>query len=104
RNAWLVVEVSDDGAGLDRDAIRAAARRHGLPAQTEGEIVEAVFADGLSTRTEVTDLSGRGVGMGALRDLCLQAGGRVDVVNERGAGMALRFAFPPCATESALAA
>jgi len=52
-------------AGIDWDAVRASAESRGLPHESRGDLVEALFHDGLSTRTEVSLLSGRGVGLGA---------------------------------------
>jgi two-component system chemotaxis sensor kinase CheA len=66
----LVVEVRDDGGGIDWDAVRTTAERRGLPHGTRAELVEALFHDGVSTRSEVTQLSGRGVGLGAVRSAC----------------------------------
>src|SRR5207249_2080979 len=78
-NGGLLVEVGDDGRGLDTAAIKAAAQRQGLPCETAEDVVSALFIDGLTTRTEVTETSGRGVGMGAVRKACENAGGRVTI-------------------------
>jgi len=87
----LVVEVADDGRGLDLGALAAAARRKGAAVERPED---ALFLDGVSTREVVTDLSGRGVGMGAVRDVCLRAGGTVHVESVPGAGTRFRFQFP----------
>jgi signal transduction histidine kinase len=91
----LLVEVRDDGRGLDVEAIKAAARRHGLRATTTEDVVAALFTDGLSTRSEVTETSGRGVGMASVRDACTAAGGSVSVETTTGKGTAFIFRFPP---------
>ena len=91
----FVVELSDDGAGIDWQTVAEKAASKGLPHSTHDDLVDALFADGLSTREEVSETSGRGVGMAALRQACLELDGRVEVDSERGAGTTFRFVFPP---------
>ena len=86
----LRIEVSDDGAGIDWDRIAAKARDLGLPATTRRDLEEAMFASGVSTRDVVSETSGRGVGMDALRTACRELGGRVEVESERGLGTRIR--------------
>lgn len=88
------IEIHDDGRGIDWDAVRAKARSLGLPAETPADLHAALFQDGLSTRDEVDDVSGRGVGMGALRAECERLGGRIAVASPRGAGTTVSFTFP----------
>ncbi len=90
----LAVEIEDDGAGIDWSALRNAATRRGLPHGTEQELVRALFADGVTTRSEVTTVSGRGVGMAAVRQQVEQLGGEVTVISRQGAGTCFRFTFP----------
>lgn len=90
----LLVEVADDGRGIDWDAVRARAVDLGLPAETPGDLVAALFADGFSTAREVTAWSGRGVGMGALRAAAAELGGSVEVESALGQGTKVRFHFP----------
>jgi two-component system chemotaxis sensor kinase CheA len=90
----LVLEITDDGAGIDWDAVAARARGLGLPAASQRDLLEALFASGMSTAEAITDLSGRGVGMGALRQTCVELGGRVQLVSERGRGTAVRCCVP----------
>lgn len=82
----LVITVSDDGAGIDwtRVAAKAAALR--LPSTTREDLVRALFVDGISTRDEVSETSGRGVGLGAVLSACEQIGGRVEIATEEGRG------------------
>lgn len=87
----LTLKIEDDGKGIDFDALRASAIRKGLPAATREDLVEAMFADGVSTKSEVSALSGRGVGMAALRQLCAELGGRIEVDTKAGAGTCLTF-------------
>ena len=94
----FVIELTDNGRGIDWDLVAGKAAELGLPHATPAELVEALFHDGLTTRTEATELSGRGVGMGALRAACRQLGGSVELASERGRGTTLRFVFPRSAT------
>ncbi len=96
----VVVEVSDDGAGIDADAVRRKAVERGqiaadqAAAMTDAEALRLVFLPGLSTAEGVTDLSGRGVGMDAVRNAVEQAGGRVEIASTRGAGTSIRLVLP----------
>lgn len=97
--ADLMLEISDDGRGIDYERVAERARAAGLPHETASELNEALFSDGLSTREEVTEHSGRGVGMGAVRAATEELGGHIDVRSERGAGTRLRFVFPARPTD-----
>jgi two-component system chemotaxis sensor kinase CheA len=90
----LVIEVADDGRGVAWEKIAAKAREAGLPAETQEHLVAALFSDGLSTGDGLTELSGRGVGAGAVRVECEARGGRVEVRSERGRGTTFSFIFP----------
>lgn len=89
----FVIEVSDTGRGIDWNAVRHSARRLGLPSQTPLDLQRALFADGLSTRSEVTLDSGRGIGTAAVARAVEAAGGHIDVHSERGAGTRFRLIF-----------
>lgn len=88
------VWVEDDGRGIDWSAVARKARQRGLPCGSQADLQEALFADGLSTRDEATETSGRGVGMSALRAECEGLGGSVRVTSQRGLGTRFEFAFP----------
>lgn len=96
----VVVEVADDGAGIDAGAVRRKAVERGLieadraAALTEEEAVRLVFLPGLSTSSGVSDLSGRGVGMDAVRAAVEQAGGRVEIASKPGQGTRVRLVLP----------
>lgn len=90
----IVVEVSDDGNGIDWDAIRERAARFGMPARSAADLNSCLFADGVSTAASVTELSGRGVGMGALLHATRSLGGELDVRSVPGKGTRLRMTFP----------
>ncbi|WP_448204673.1 chemotaxis protein CheA [Azospirillum sp. sgz302134] len=96
----VVVEVADDGAGIDTAAVRRKAVARGqlteeqAAALTDDEALRLVFLPGLSTAEDVTDLSGRGVGMDAVRSAVEQAGGRVEIASTPGAGTRVRLILP----------
>jgi two-component system chemotaxis sensor kinase CheA len=88
------VAIRDDGRGIDWEAVRQRAVMKGIPSSTAEELQRALFADGLSTRDEVTAISGRGVGLGAVREACLALGGDVVVDTDPGHATTFRFRFP----------
>jgi two-component system chemotaxis sensor kinase CheA len=90
----LVISIEDDGSGIDFDALREVAARKDLPAATHEELMEVLFADGVSTRAETNLLSGRGVGLAALRQVCEELGGAVGVDTKRFAGTRFTFRLP----------
>ncbi len=96
----VIVEVSDDGAGIDPAAIRRAAVARGLAsaaaiaALPDEEAIELIFAPGFSTAADVTDVSGRGIGMDAVRAAIGRIGGRVSIASRAGAGTTVRLAMP----------
>jgi len=90
----LRLAIADDGAGIDWERIAAKARSLGLPVETRAQLEEALFASGVSTRVEVSDVSGRGIGMDALRAACREHGGRVEVESERGKGTRFTCVLP----------
>ncbi|HVV53239.1 MAG TPA: Hpt domain-containing protein, partial [Polyangia bacterium] len=87
----LIIEIRDDGRGVAWDLVRERAIAAGLPHATRDDLVEALFADGVTTRREVSEFSGRGIGMGALRAVCRKMGGTVEIQSEAGRGVCLRF-------------
>jgi two-component system chemotaxis sensor kinase CheA len=91
--AAFVIVVEDDGRGIDWDTIRQRARLRALPYATENDLEEALFTDGITTRDAVTDLSGRGVGLSAVRQICAQMGGSIQVQSRRGLGTRFEFRF-----------
>jgi chemosensory pili system protein ChpA (sensor histidine kinase/response regulator) len=92
------VEFRDDGAGLDIARIRAKAVAQGLvPADaqlSDAEAANLIFLPGLSTATEVTGLSGRGIGMDVVRSEVHALGGRIETWTEAGKGSAFRMVLP----------
>jgi hypothetical protein len=92
--AHLRIEIADDGAGVAWDRLRAKAAARGLPHATHDDLVQAMFADGVSSRDEATEVSGRGVGMGAVRALVEALGGVVRVGSEPGRGTTIALELP----------
>ncbi len=96
----VLVEVADDGAGMDVDRIRQTARNRGLATEdvlasmTEEEIIQLAFAPGFSTAGAVTHLSGRGMGMDVVRTVIERLGGRVSIQSQAGKGTTVRFMLP----------
>src|SRR5579883_2900435 len=88
------IEVTDDGPGIDWSAVAVKARSLRLPCQAHADLVDALFRDGVSTKGDVTELSGRGVGLGAARAACERLGGRVTVTSGPRGGAVFRFTFP----------
>jgi|JI10StandDraft_1071094.scaffolds.fasta_scaffold26415_2 two-component system chemotaxis sensor kinase CheA len=94
----IVVEVADDGGGLDRQRIRARAVERGLIAPDEeladGEIDQLIFAPGFSTAKAVTSVSGRGVGMDVVKTKVEAVRGRVEIHSTPGTGTTFRLKLP----------
>jgi C4-dicarboxylate-specific signal transduction histidine kinase len=89
----IILSVRDDGRGIDWSRVQARAAEKGLPHATRADLVEAMFADGVSTRDRASEISGRGVGLAALRAETLALGGRIEVESEAGRGTSLLFRF-----------
>jgi two-component system chemotaxis sensor kinase CheA len=92
-----VIEIVDDGRGIDWPRVALKAAELGLPADTEQDFHAALFLGGVSTASHVTDISGRGIGMGALRVATLALGGEMEIETELGRGTTLRMVFPQTA-------
>lgn len=90
----LVIEVVDDGCGIDWGALAARAQERGLAATTDAERVAILFADGVSTKTTATMVSGRGIGLAAARAACSRLGGAIEVDSAVGFGCTFRFVVP----------
>lgn len=90
----IVLEVSDDGRGVDWEGVRALATSRGLPAATDQELVAALLAGGLSTKSEATIYSGRGAGLSACYWACKEMGGTLTVSSSPGRGTTFRFSIP----------
>ena len=98
RGGAIIVEVSDDGAGLNRDRIISKARERGLigasEQPTDDAVYELMFLPGFSTAEKTTDVSGRGVGMDVVRRNIAELGGTIDVKSEAGRGSTFTISLP----------
>ncbi|KMK08638.1 chemotaxis protein CheA [Pluralibacter gergoviae] len=93
----IVIEVIDDGAGLNRDKILARAAAQGIAINenwSDEEVWMLIFAAGFSTAEQVTDVSGRGVGMDVVRRNILAMGGHVELHSEPNNGTTVRIVLP----------
>jgi len=94
----IVLEVADDGAGLDREAIRRRGEQRGLiqPGEQldDAQLDNLIFASGFSTSEQVSQLAGRGVGMDVVRNEVRQLGGSVDIHTVRGQGVTFTLRLP----------
>jgi len=93
----IVIEVIDDGAGLNRQKILAKAREKGLPANdqmSDQEVWQLIFEAGFSTADVVTEVSGRGVGMDVVKRNIYAMGGRVDIESTFGVGTRMTVRLP----------
>ena len=93
----ICIEVSDDGAGLNRERILAKALSCGLPvseSMSDEEVGMLIFAPGFSTAEQVTDVSGRGVGMDVVKRNIQEMGGHVEIGSKPGKGTTIRILLP----------
>ncbi|CAI2414555.1 chemotaxis protein CheA [Serratia proteamaculans] len=93
----ICIEVTDDGAGLNREKILAKATSQGLPvsdSMSDEDVGMLIFAPGFSTAEQVTDVSGRGVGMDVVKRNIQEMGGHVEIHSQAGKGTAIRILLP----------
>lgn len=93
----IVIEVSDDGGGLNRERILQKARQNGLDvsdALADADVWQLIFAPGFSTAEAVTDVSGRGVGMDVVKRNIAAMGGSVEIRSARGYGTTISISLP----------
>ncbi|MBU2570336.1 MAG: chemotaxis protein CheA [Gammaproteobacteria bacterium] len=98
RGGNIVIEVSDDGRGLDKDKLRAKALEKGLiqddAVLSDKQTYELIFMPGFSTAEQLTDVSGRGVGMDVVRRNIQSLGGNIDIVSQLGKGSTMAIYLP----------
>ena len=93
----IVIEVRDDGRGMNREKLIRKARERGIDApdtMTDGEVWMLIFAPGFSTAEQVTDVSGRGVGMDVVRKNIAALNGSVEIDSVEGVGMRVSIRLP----------
>ncbi|MGB8843240.1 MAG: response regulator [Aliidongia sp.] len=100
RGRRIVFECRDDGGGLDLDAIRRAASRHGALALAahhadDDALIQLLLRGGITTSESVTELSGRGIGLDIVREGIARLGGEIFVKTERGRGTSFELVVPP---------
>src|SRR6266436_2214567 len=98
KGGFINIDVSDDGRGLQREKILAKARQRGLVSGGEHlsdqEVFSFIFEPGFSTAEQVTDVSGRGVGMDVVRRQIVKLRGRVDILSRPGDGTTFVIKLP----------
>ncbi len=97
RGGSITIEVADDGAGLDRARILAKARERGMalePEMSDRDVWQLIFEPGLTTTANVTDVSGRGVGMDVVRRNVAALGGRIEIDSVPGRGTQMSIRLP----------
>lgn len=93
----ILIEVKDDGAGMDRERLLEKARENGLnvsDTMSDEDVWQLIFAPGFSLAKEVTDVSGRGVGMDVVKRNIQGMGGRVEIQSKKGEGTNTRIVLP----------
>lgn len=90
----LIMKFTDDGRGIAWDKIRAKAAALGLPSKTDEDLVNALFADEVSSNDSVNQLSGRGVGTGAVKAAVEALGGQITVTSTLGEGTTFTITIP----------
>ena len=96
----VIIELCDDGHGIDVERVRQKAAEKGLGSfedlrqRSDDDIIQLIFAPGFSTVDSVSELSGRGVGMDVVRTMVTRAGGTITVTNKPGEGTATRITLP----------
>ncbi|WP_110687227.1 chemotaxis protein CheA [Salinicola aestuarinus] len=93
----ILIEVIDDGAGLNRERILAKARSNGLTvsdSMSDDDVWQMIFAPGFSTADQVSDVSGRGVGMDVVKRNIQEMGGHVEILSRTGQGTTTRIVLP----------
>jgi two-component system chemotaxis sensor kinase CheA len=99
-NGMVVIEIVDDGSGVNYELVRQKAVEKNLISQNESkrlndlQLLEFIFLPGFSTKSEVTNLSGRGVGMDVVKTNVSNIGGSIEILSERGVGTKIRLKIP----------
>jgi two-component system, chemotaxis family, sensor kinase CheA len=90
----LLIEVVDDGRGINWEKVRERALERGMPHESQQDLQAALFQDGVSTADQVTEFSGRGVGLGAILESTQALGGEIEIDSTPGKGTRFTFSFP----------
>ena len=98
--ATVLITITDDGRGVDADRVRRAAVERGMLSEqaaaslTEAQALDLLFQHGFSTRSEVSELSGRGIGLDVVRSVVEELGGSVTLTSKRGEGTEITLSIP----------
>ncbi|HET9239417.1 MAG TPA: ATP-binding protein [Oligoflexus sp.] len=95
-DGYLVIDLSDNGQGIRWEHIRNLARARGIAAETKAELIDALFLDGFSTADRMSLSSGRGIGLSAIKSICDERGGKVELTDrpsQPGAHLAVRLPY-----------
>ncbi|MDH3972797.1 MAG: chemotaxis protein CheA [Deltaproteobacteria bacterium] len=94
----VMMEIEDDGAGIDKEKILRKAKQKGLVSESkevsDDEILELIFTPGFSTSSEISEISGRGVGMDVVKNNLTRLSGHIDIESEKGHGTLNRITLP----------
>ncbi len=90
----FVLEIADDGRGIDLARLAEKARAKGMSVDTPEDVLQTIFADGISSKDAISETSGRGVGMSAVKAEAEALGGKVEVATKEGSGTKFYFVFP----------
>jgi two-component system chemotaxis sensor kinase CheA len=93
----VLIEIIDDGRGVAWERVRQRAAERGLPSASRADLIEALFAPELSTRDQVTAISGRGMGLSAMREEVESLGGSIRMESETGRGCSWVVRVPAAA-------
>ena len=88
------LQIADDGRGIDWNKVESKALKMGIRCNTDQERLKVLFSDGFSTRESISDISGRGVGLSALENVCKENGIEIKVTSTFGKGTEFTFVFP----------
>jgi HPt (histidine-containing phosphotransfer) domain-containing protein/HAMP domain-containing protein len=99
----FVVEIRDDGRGIDWSRVQKLATERGLPTRDQRDLEQALLTEGFSLKERVSETSGRGVGLAAVRTVVNAMGGRLEIETAKGQGTAWCFRFPIGKLEAASA-
>lgn len=99
----LKITVTDNGNGVNWARIKEKGTKLGMKCETQDDLVQCLFADGFSTKDEVTSTSGRGVGMSAVLEAVVKAGGRLEVDSKSGQGTSINITLPMLLSKKASA-
>lgn len=90
----MIVEISDDGRGIDWEKIRSKGAELGFPIASDEDVQKLLFRGGVSSKDAATEVSGRGAGVSASYNATLDLGGTVTLQTSKGAGTTFRFTIP----------